>query len=165
MAYLPPAPKDLNSSVCKEMVKIGAPNYIYAKYFHDVAIEAMNSDFDLFHIPPEMKTTQAHKLAARLVFEFLKRTKLDLTLESAEKEADNQIFSANNKTSKKCLEISKVRPPIQKLIRQRYVDLHNGEEEISEGWFEIESEVLHTLSGSDEDDSAYNFNYPDQTQN
>ncbi|EAY20842.1 hypothetical protein TVAG_436660 [Trichomonas vaginalis G3] len=155
MSYLPPAPKDLNASVCKEMVKNGAPDYIYAKYFHDVAIAAMKSDFDLFHTPPEMKMTRAHKLAARLVYEFLKRTNLSLTLESAETEAENEIFSANNKISKGCLQISKVRPPIQKLIRQRYVDLGNGEEDVSEGWFEIDSEVLHTISQSEDEDPTY----------
>ena len=149
--YLPNAPRDLNRSVCKEMLANGAPNYIFAKYFHDIAINAMDSDFEIFKLTPELSNSRASKLAARFVFDFLKRVNLPLTRECVEKEAQNALLSDKNKISMACLEITKVRPPIQKLIRQRYVELNADHDLQSEGWFNIDSEVLETRSESDSD--------------
>ena len=148
---LPLASKDLNKGVCARMKDAGAPNHIFATYFHDVSIAAMESDYDFFKLPPEIIETKSQKLAARLVFEFLKRTNLDLTRECVEKEAQSKLFSPENKISTSCLQITKARPPIQKLVRQRYVELKNDQGENSDGWFNIDSEVTKTLSESDSD--------------
>ena len=149
--YLPNAPRDLNKSVCKEMLANGAPNYIFAKYFHDIAINAMDSDYEIFKLAPEFSNSRASKLAAKFVFDFLKRVNLPLTRECVEKEAQSSLLSDRNKISMACLEITKVRPPIQKLIRQRYVELNADQDLQSEGWFNIDSEVLETRSESDSD--------------
>ena len=72
--YKPEAPRDLNRSVCREMVKNGAPNHIFATYFHDAAIAAMDSDYDPFKVSPELSVSKAQKLGHQFKSSFVKDT-------------------------------------------------------------------------------------------
>lgn len=152
---LPRAPAELNANVCGAMIKNGAPNYIVAKFFHEVAVKCVESDIDIFKTLPEVPMTRANKLAARFVYEFLKKRKMSLALNVVEKEAKNPLFSPDNKISIKYLDITSTRPPIQKLIRQRYVRSESGSGKLVGGWYKIDSDVTETRSESYHEDPAY----------
>ena len=134
--------------IAEEMRKNGVPCHSKALFFALIALAAKEEKSEILESEIHVKPTLAHKIAAKLIYDFLKRTGMRITLQIVQNEGDLHFFSQINHESANALHFRLNRPPIKKLIRMRYAKkarVTSSDDETT-GWYKIESENDQTLT-------------------
>ena len=131
-----------------ELKRIGLENHSHAYYFNLLCEICNKTKHKYFLSNINMKDRYVDKIAAKLVYEFLKREKLNLTLNTIKEEFPSDLFSNNNTESILPLDFRQNRPLIQKLTKQRYVSPNKSVLNPT-GWLMIDSDDEITLTNDD----------------
>lgn len=133
--------------IVNEMTRNGVPNHSKALFFGVIAAAAKDSNSENLCSEIKIKDSQIHRIAARMVYEYLSRTGLKITLQTIQIEGPRKSFSNNNIEKTDVLNLPSNKQTIAKLIRQRYATqgiIHSDSDE--DGWFEIDSEMERTMT-------------------
>ena len=142
---------NVKRSVLDELKSNGTQQYLFSKFFSHIAFEASQSKSPLLITHLQNKNSNANQIAARLVYEFFMRNKLQLTLNTVSCECPETQISKNNQAALSPLHLRSSKPYIQKLVRQRCI----SKEE--QGWYNIDSDNEETVEPSGEYDPVYAF--------
>ncbi|EAY12354.1 hypothetical protein TVAG_245860 [Trichomonas vaginalis G3] len=140
------APKR-DAKVADTMIKNGVPNHSKCLFLALIALAAKEEHSEVLKSNLKIENKETHKIAAKLVYDYLKRINARITLQLVQTDGDLHYFSTANKQSIECLELLPNKPPIQKLIRMRYAQVRKIEsDDETHGWFDIESELSNTIT-------------------
>ena len=129
------------------MVKNGVPCHSKALFLALTALAAKEKNTEFFETNMNVKETLGHKIAAKLVYDFLKRMNFKITLQIVQNEGDLHYFSQINHESANALKLRLNKPPIQKLVRMRFSKAGKiDSDDETTGWFDIDSEFDHTIT-------------------
>lgn len=133
--------------VAEEMKKNGVPCHSKALFFALTALAAKEANSEIFETKVKVQETLSNKIAAKLVYDFLKRNDLRITLQIVQNEGDLHYFSTINHESIEALQFRETKPPIQKLAHMRYAKVPKiDEEDLTTGWFDIDSDMERTIT-------------------
>ena len=152
-------PYQKDPRIAEEMRKNGVPCHSKALFFALIALAAKEEKSEILEPEIHVKPTLSHKIAAKLIYDFLRRTGMRITLQVVQNEGDLHFFSQINHESANALEFRLNKPPIQKLVRMRYSKAPKitSDDDDTTGWFNIESEIDQTLT-MEEVSSTYHIN-------
>lgn len=149
------APKR-DARIADLMIQNGVPNHSKCLFLALIALAAKETHSETLKSRLKLQNNQVHRMAAKLVIDYLKRVGARVTLQLVQTEGDLHYFSTYNKESIDPLQLLLNRPPIQKLIRMRYAQVRRIEsDDETHGWFDIESELSGTIAYDTRDGSTY----------
>lgn len=134
------------------MRRLGYYNLFVSKFYCEIAKEAHENHKTLFGTKIDIPNTKSHQIAANLVFRYLKNNNLEISLKSIDSECNNTLFADSTNQVINDLKITSKRPPIQYLIKMRWII---PELSTNAGWFFIDSEISNTVTQSEEPSSGF----------
>jgi hypothetical protein len=136
-----------DSRIAEEMKKNGVPCHSKALFFALTALAAKEAKSEIFGTKVQVRDTLSNKIAAKLVYDFLRRNELRITLQILQNEGDLRYFSKINHESIDALKFRENKPPIQKLAHMRYSKVPKiDQDDLTTGWFDIDSDMERTIT-------------------